>query len=225
MQARYRVLLAVALGIAAFSTQVSATPVFTDWTAATLSEPAGSATGTLGGSTTVTFSGNVTGAVTDGTGTFFSNTSWFTPALPTSDFIKTTGGINQTNTITFSSAVMNPILHIASLGRNIGFGTGFFQNWTFTQSFTILSSLVGGSPGFSKLTNPSGNVLHGEEGHGSIQFAGAVTSIQWTSDIREDASFFQVGFDNSVVPAPEPTTLVLLALGLAGAGFKRRQTA
>ena len=221
------------LGLAVFSAQVSASPVFTEWTANTNGVTNGTASGTLG-SINVTFSGDVrarldnnTAIFNDASYTSLNDTSVFTPSLSTSDAIKTQGGNNQLNTITFDSAVLNPILQINSLGRGGNWGSTYFQNWTFTDSFTILSSLfhatgeTGGS-GY-RMTELAGNVLHGEEGHGSIQFAGSFTSISWTSDIAEDAAFFSVGYDNDIVPVPEPATLALLALGLVGVGARKRK--
>ena len=69
----------------------------------------------------------------------------------------------------------------------------------------------------------SGNTLIGQEGHGSIQFAGSFTSISWTSDKLEQSAFFQVGYDNTIVPnVPEPGALILLTLGLLGIGARRK---
>ncbi len=242
---RYLAVTSLMLG---FATQSLASPVFTDWTHYFSSNATtnGTAFGTLAGSTNVSFSGNVVGSVLDGSSTAFSNTSWFTSALARTDVVWTQGGNLQDNEITFNSAVLNPILHVYSLGRGGTWGSSYFQNWTFNQSFTILSSRLNppsetGGSGF-RLTELPGNVLHGEEGHGSIQFSGSVTSIKWRSDIAEQFSGFQVGFDASVpVPptfapesltsapdsstaVPEPSTLVLLVLGLAGIGTRRRQT-
>lgn len=234
MKTRSHALVALALGLAAFSAQVSAVPVITDWSTGYTTGSSGSATGTLGG-ISVSFAGDVRDVqqnhpdVFDNAAPGYLGQTVFTPNLDVSDAVGTWGTPGFTNTITFSSAVLNPILWINSLGRGGGWDAAtYVQSWTFGVPFTLLSSLY--RPIVEGL-NPyqmtqAGNTLIGQEGHGSIQFAGSFTSISWTSDKPEQSAYFQVGYDNAIVPAvPEPASLALLALGLAGLGFSRRKKA
>jgi hypothetical protein len=229
-----RALLAVTAGLAAFSTQVAAVPVITDWSASYTTGSSGSASGTLAG-ISVTFSGDVRdvqqnhGTVFDNTNPGYGGQTVFTPSLDVSDAVGTWGAAGSTNTITFSSAVLNPIIWINSLGRGGGWDPAtYVQSWTFNAPFALLSSWYvpvaeGANP--YQMTQ-AGNTLIGQEGHGSIQFSGLFTSISWTSDKLEQSAYFTVGYDNSIVPpVPAPASLLLLVLGLAGLGFIARRKA
>lgn len=234
MKTRSHALVALALGLAAFSAQVSAVPVITDWSTSYTTGSSATATGTLSG-ISVTFAGDVRDVqqnhptVFDNANPAYSGQTVFTPSLDVSDAVGTWGTPGFTNTISFSSAVLNPIVWINSLGRGGAWSPAtYVQSWTFDAPFTLLSSWYvpvaeGANP--YQMTQ-SGNTLIGQEGHGSIQFAGSFTSISWTSDKLEQSAYFQVGYDNAIVPAvPEPASLALLALGLAGLGFSRRKKA
>ena len=203
--------LAVAVLVLGFAAQSSAVPIFTDWTAFTASSSTaagdGTADGTLtiGGNTTaVSYAGDVrdstgTTTVIDGTSTVFSNAALFTPALATSDLIANDSGMGNVHTITFDTAVLNPVLHIFSLGTS-----SLTLGWTFDQSFTLLSGT---------LVALSANIITGFEGNGTLSFSGTFTQISWTSDVEEQTSGFQIGADAVV---PEPSTMLLLGSGLAG---------
>ncbi len=219
--------LAVAILVLGIVAHSSAVPLFTDWTAFTASSGGsgsaagdGTATGTLtaGGNTTVvTYAGDVrvgSGVTTDigGTSTFFSNVispGIFTPPLAMSDLIANDGGVDNTHTISFAQAVINPVLHILSLGDDTAMPP-ITVDWTFTNPFTILSSNAA-------LSNPSGNLLiRGTEGSGTLRFTGTFSQLSWVSNGVERTTGFQVGAE---IVTPEPGTWILMGTGLAGLAF------
>jgi hypothetical protein len=197
------------------------------WTTATAGNP-GSAFGTLAGGITVTYSGQTNGLT--------SVPSW-TPAStfsggdvgnnpPNTPSIKLQGGTPAgappiTETITFSSAVVDPVFAIWSLGR-----TSTPASFNFITKDDII--LEGGGPsaefGGSSISVSGSNVL-GSEGNGVIRIDGSLTSISFTTPIFEDYYAFTVGYDQTLTPpseVPEPATLSLFGLGLAALPFVRR---
>ncbi|MBI5692081.1 MAG: hypothetical protein HZC55_18530 [Verrucomicrobia bacterium] len=224
MKSHRRLLLPCALALSALAPHAWAAPVITDWTSYTWGTN-GSASGNLGG-IGVTYSGDVRdlqnnhGTVFDNSAGGYFGQTVYTPSLDVSDALGTWGSTGVTNTITFTSAVLNPILWINSLGRGGAWDLStYVQTWTFSSPFSLLSSLNV----LSELPNPykmtqSGNSLIGQEGHGSIQFIGSYTSISWTSNKLEQSAYFQVGYDNSIVPStvPDQGSMLLLPLAFGG---------
>ena len=225
MRKHLNFVLPCALALGFLAPNAWSAPVITDWSTSYSWGSNGSATGNLGG-VGVTFSGDVRdlqqnhGTVFDNSGAGWYSGNVFTPSLDVSDAVGTWGATGVTNTITFSSAVLNPILWINSLGRGGGWNLAtYVQTWTFNSPFSILSSFSGlvENPNLYQMTQ-SGNSLIGQEGHGAIQFAGSFTSISWTSDKLEQSAYFQVGYDNSIVPpsasVPDQGSMALLPLAL-----------
>ncbi len=68
----------------------------------------------------------------------------------------------------------------------------------------------------------SGFDLIGQEGHGSIQFSGLISSISWTSDLSEQSSWFQVGYETAAIPEPSTYAALFGALALAGTIYWKR---
>lgn len=188
---------------------------WTDWTSRTLGVP-GSASGTLTlGSETVNVS--YTGDVTNTTQVSGGGINYWNPATPyissevdnapgTTDIIALTGGYGLTYTLTFSTALWNPVMAIVSQGQ-----PGYPVHYSFDQAFTVLSSGAG-YWGTGPFYNSTGNVLSSQEGHGVIQFQGAVSSISWTVQPYEYWHGFTIGATQTAVPEPGSAALMLVGL-------------
>ena len=124
-----------------------------------------------------------------------------------------------THTITFSQAVLNPVLAIWSLGQ-----PGFLAQFVFGQPFTIQSGGPNAEYGGAAIT-AVGNTVSGLEGNGVIQFSGSLTSITWTNPVVEDWYGFTVGIPVAAVPEPETYALLLAGLAVLGARARRRTAA
>ena len=124
-----------------------------------------------------------------------------------------------THTITFSQAVLNPVLAIWSLGQ-----PGLLAQFSFGQSFTIESGGPNAEYGGAAIT-ALGNTVSGVEGNGVIRFNGSLTSISWTNPVFEDWYGFTVGVPVAAVPEPETYALLVAGLALLGARARRRRKA
>lgn len=216
---------------------------FVDWTAANAA--AGTAAGviTLPDLSTVAVGFSVTQAGGAPGSFFFSQTAggtnyWSptTPYLssqvsnapPSSDIIALVGGSSTTTyTLTLSEAIKDPIMDIVSLGA-----PGRVITYDFNRPFDIVSQGVGyWGGGANALQELAGDVLQGEEGHGTIQFIGTFSTFSWTAPISESWHGIQFGIrtaerlEPNPPPAgvPEPGTLAVLGLGIAGLGAVRRR--
>jgi PEP-CTERM motif len=203
------------------SSSVCATPIsWTDWTAFTAGNLTGTATGTVG-AVNVSYAGQVgSNSVVNGVG---GNTSWLPASTfsggtvsngpaPNRDNITLTGGTaTGVNTITFSSAVVDPVMAIWSLGAG-----GVPASFVFLPSepFAIQSGGPSVEFGGSSIT-AAGNIVNGIEGNGTIQFFGTFTQISWTNPQFESYYAFTVGTAGTTAPAvPEPGTYITLGTGL-----------
>lgn len=214
-----------------FAVPVSATNI--DWTTWTSQPTSTSALGTIAGtSVTVSYSGEIAFTQLNGTGTnFFQPSTTFTSSptvsnSPPSDMIAI-DGTATTHTITFSSAVVNPIMEIVSMGQG-GVGTQYAFSLSAGQSMSILnqgpSNAFGGCATCLSL---SGTTLTGHEGDGIILFTGTFTSLSWTGANPEFWNGFTFGITGTAdTTVPEPASVLLLGTGLAGlAAWRGRRNA
>ena len=188
---------------------VEAVPInWTNWAPPfTTGLTTGSATGTTPDGTGVTYSGNVdfTGNVAGfvwGPNSTFSGGTVGNPPLTSGGEVSLTGGAGTgTQTITFSHAVTNPVLAIASLGQ-----TGITAQFVFPASepFTIESggpsTTFGGTPIFSGGTCPVNTVCGQEGSRDGPQINGTFTSLTFTNPVSEFFYLLTVGVPGGETP-------------------------
>lgn len=186
--------MAMSLLAAASPAMAVDTVDWADWTWATTGAAA-SATGTIG-PLSITYSGEIYPAaqVSGGTNFWLPNTPYLsatvTNAPPTPDIIRLNGmSSTALNQITFSEPIIDPVMAICSLGQP----NDYYVRYDFDAPFDVLSYGPGYWGGPGTLTELTGNVLEGLEGHGTIQFRGTFSSISWTVSPRENWHGFTIG--------------------------------
>ncbi len=224
MHAKLTAFAAALLLIGSTSGHAFALPIdWTDWQSSVIEGPAyKSAQGTIGGDLDVTFTGSAWSVLTDCSGGNYWTEPGPGPAPYTgSSLIDNGPGCDairlnwaSSNTITFSEPILNPLMAIVSLGSSsiavpYDFGEGV--------SFSLLSEGQG-MYGDGTYSLGDGSIT-GNEFHGVIQFDGWVNQISWTSTATE---LFH-GFTFGMAPIPEPSTALLLGIGLMGLAAKRRK--
>jgi uncharacterized protein (DUF697 family) len=225
-----KILGLIAVGLMAGPIAASADTIdWASWSNATASGTAGSAAATFASGVTAGYAGELENYFTDypsylPTTTYTGGTIGNAPPSANGiiQLFGDTGGpvaATVTDTITFSQAVVDPVMAIWSLGQG-GINAQFaFINAPFTIEAGGPSAEYGGSA-----ITASGDTVYGAEGNGVIQFNGTFTSISWTNPVYENWYGFTIGVDTAT-SVPEPATLALLGLGLAGVGFMRRRKA
>lgn len=234
--------LVLAAGLAVTAVTGQAVPYhYVDWV--TASPSAGTASGviTLPNASTVTV--NFAAINPDGSpGSFLfaqtaGGTNYWNPsapymsaqvdnAPPTPDILALVGGQNQTYRVTLSEPIKDPIMAIVSLGQpNVP------TTYDFDSPFTIVSQ----GPGYwggnaSSLTQLPGDILKGNEGHGTIQFIGTFSTFSWMVPTPETWHGFTFGIRTTQAIEPNPptasvpdegSTVVLMGLALAGLAIGR----
>ena len=179
----------------------------------------GSATATMG-STTVAYSGEVISVTHTPSWlpatTFSGGTVGNTPSQSGGAIQLQGGAATSTDTITFSTPVVNPVMAIFSLGQG-GLPASFV--FASADAFTIQSGGPSAEFGGTIITQ-SGNSVLGSEGNGTIQFIGTYSTISWTNPNQEFWYAFTVGAPGGTVGAvPLPATLPLFATGLGALGL------
>lgn len=188
---------------------------------------AGSATGTLGG-VTVTYSGQLQGLQSNypswNSAAFTSPTIANAPP-PGNGAIQMEGGSSYNETITFSSAITDPVFAIWSLGQS-----GEQAEYIFQVPLGSVTLEAGGASSEygGQAIGVTGSTVTGNEGNGVIQINGTFTTITFTTPEYENYYDFTVGNNVTAAtlgasPTPEPGSLSLLGLGLAAvAGIRRK---
>ncbi len=169
-----------------FSSLECSASTFVDWTQASSGGASGTVTGNSGVTSSVSYIGDLylVRTIVNNTYTGFPDLGtigWsdpvYTPTITeASDILAlTSGGTNNTHVLSFSSPVVNPLLHVYSLGNG---PLNLVVTWNFSAPFTILStgSEFGEFPN-SGLSNPEENLLLSGEGSGTIQFSGTFDSL------------------------------------------------
>lgn len=204
-----------------------AAPVYwTDWTSANVNAQAASGTLTVGATTVgVTYSGEFNFALTSGGFNYWTPATTYQGsgvdnAPPDADIIGLS--IGGAKTITFSQAVVDPIIALVSWNDNtVDFGT----------PIDVLQTGPGYWGSGTLVVNATGTGFYGDgDVNGLIRLPGTFTSITFT-DTTETWHGFTVGVTGLAgtppppptgVPAPAP--LAVLATGLLALAGVRRLT-
>jgi len=201
------------------------TYIYTNWSTAT--DSTGTTNGSVSGTLTigaqtinVNYTGDVAFAQVGAGGTdYYIPASVYTNSqvanVPTNNnIIALSESRAFTDTLTFSTPLVNPILDIVSLGQ-----PGDAVSYNFNAIPVILSQGAGGVfGGCSTCLSVTGNSLNGTEGDGVVEFVGTFNSLAWTTTNGEFWNGFTLGVQGvgaSGVPEPATWSTILLALGLA----------
>ena len=130
---------------------------------------------------------------------------------PGTDILQLVGGVNQTYRVTLSEPILDPIMAVLSLGSS-----GRPTTYNFDSPFTIVSRGTGFWGGnVNTLQQLPGNVLLGNEGHGTLKFLGTFDTFSWTVPTPETWHGFTFAVRTSASLAQDGFYVVDLAPGEA----------
>jgi hypothetical protein len=204
--------------LAAAGAADAATVTWNAWDPSSISN--GTIAGTMG-AVTVTYTGEI-GQFQQDYPSWSPSTSYVggsvgNAPVPSDGIFHLVGGGTNTDTITFSEAVIDPVIAIWSLGQG-----GDAASFVFSAPFTIQAGGPSAEYGGASITQPFTNTASGMEGNGTIQFQGTFTSLSFTTPQAENWYGFAVGVEG-VAGVPEPASWALMILGFGGAGAVLRR--
>lgn len=146
-----------------------------------------------------------------------------------SPFAATYGGLNPhdliqvnnptTFTLTFSQAIVNPYVALVSVGQP-GYGVSYTFNGPINSMGAAGPNYWGTGSG-----SYSGNTFTGVEYNGVLQLSGSFSALTVSTAPNESWHGFNIGSEALAGSVPEPGSLALIGLGLAGlAAASRRKS-
>jgi len=223
-------LICVVAGLGTGVSSQASVIAWTHWTTDVVSNTAGSAAGVINaasGNVNITYTGDVASPTQVNTTTTTGTDYWNHPTTYTGgivsnapdslnhDVISFSQGNTVTDMVTFSQAVVNPILAIVSLNN---------ANLSFSTPVTVLASGVGSFGGGTLfVTTPNTLLQDTGDGNGIVELAGTFNSFTFVHTSAEFWAGFTIGIQDVASSAvPEPGTMLLMGCGLAAAMIGRR---
>jgi hypothetical protein len=142
--------------------------------------------------------------------TFADGTIVNNAPTPSNGIMQLTGGNANSNTVTFSTPVTNPVMAIWSLGNG-----GQLAEFNFVNATPLFVSGGPSNEYGGSAISVLGNSVTGIEGNGTVRFLGTYSSLSWTNLDFENWYGFNVGAaGNSSQAVPEPSTALIMLTGV-----------